>query len=110
MGCNTSNAEWSTGGKKCTEYDVPSGVWKPNVVTFPVRNTNLNWPDVDRDRVMYPSFIKTGNQPTREACGKEKKVLSTTFSKVVVRKVPSRYISMCLVSYHCIPSMVICGS
>ena len=81
MGCNTSNAEWSSGGKKCTEYDPPSGVWKPNVVTYPVRNTNLNWPEVDRDRVMYSSFIKTGNQPTRESCGKEFKTLQTIYTK-----------------------------
>jgi len=80
MGCNTSSKPWS-GGKKCGDYTPPSGAFIPNVVTYPVRNTNLNWPDVDRDRVMYPSFIKVGDAPSRESCGKEFRVEETIYHR-----------------------------
>ena len=85
MGCNTDNNEDFGGGSDsaghCNTWTPPSGSGVTMTVnTYPSRNQyNLNWPDVDRDRVMYDSFIRTGDVPTRESCGKEKKLIDTIF-------------------------------
>ncbi|AOO13844.1 hypothetical protein Np450711_082 [Cyanophage S-RIM14] len=88
MGCNTDNNEDFGGGSDsaghCNTWTPPSGSGVTMTVdTYPSRNQyNLNWPDVDRDRVMYDSFIRTGDVPTRESCGKEKKLIDTIFGLV----------------------------
>ena len=88
MGCNTDNNEDFGGGSDsaghCNTWTPPSGSGVVMTVdTYPNRaQANLNWPDVDRDRVMYDSFIRTGAVPTRESCGKEKKLIDTIFGLV----------------------------
>lgn len=73
MGCNTNNDEYfGDPEKNCSRFTPPGGSGVPmKVVTYP-NVPDGNWPDVDRNRVMYPSFLSQGAEPTRARCGKLK--------------------------------------
>lgn len=91
MGCNTDGNPM--GGSGFFQQPVPDHCYNcvpedgatVQVWTYPTQNKNLNWPDVDRDAIMYGSSLVTAITPETLAappyCGKDQRLeYTSTFS------------------------------
>ena len=88
MGCNTDGNPMGGDGffkqpvvNHCYNCVPEDGAWV-KVWTYPEQNKNLNWPDVDRDAIMYASSLVSAiTEETIAAppyCGKDKREEYTT--------------------------------
>lgn len=88
MGCNTDGNPM--GGSGFFQQPVPDHCYNcvpedgatVQVWTYPTQNKNLNWPDVDRDAIMYGSSLVTAITPETLAappyCGKDQRLEYTS--------------------------------
>lgn len=60
----------------CQTY-TPDGGVTVKTWHYPTQNTAVNWPGVDRTRVMYGSFLQSGEEATLASCGKYKRLEKT---------------------------------
>lgn len=81
MSCNTEGKPNNTTGgfglpsfnnSHCYNWQPTGGV---TVTTwhYPTQNQNINWPGVNRDKVMYGSVIQYGDAESSGTCGRQKR-------------------------------------
>lgn len=61
----------------CQTYTPNSGGVTVQTWHYPTQNTAVNWPGVERTRIMYGSFLQQGEAPTLASCGHQKRLEKT---------------------------------